>query len=1072
MVSVPGSRYHHLVMCIAGREVSGMAEGTRTRLSEDDSGSLETVLDRVEAGRAVLFVGAGMSMDSGTPSSNDLDRELREQFAPGLTRSSNLQETCDLLQTRRGIDRLDVDAWIRSRLDGLQPSSQHLVVPKFAWPAIYTTNFDQLIEKGYGAQPKRAQFLQVVHNPNEEFDITDSSAVTLFKINGCISRLQDPDVPLVLSGADFRRTEAGRRRVLKRLSDLQRANTWVFVGYSFRDGIITNLLNDLKDTLGEHLLRWSYAVMPGVDEFERDYLRGFKVNAIRLPAAEFFERLDERRNWFSPPTRIEASTGEPLGGFAQDPEFAAVDRQFEVVGLRHFGDSSPTSFYRGNTPTWADLESSLDVRREQADELDAAVRSLLHRAQTAEAGRTSVVVVTGSAGTGKSTMLRRLAYDLYASADVTLLVAREGVQWEARHVAHVSKVLGRPVLVLIDSGEVDFQRLRSFYRALDDRDVPAVVVVGARVGSWTTAERRWGEFAADSRIEINERFTKDEVQSLLNKLAAHGFITISAVTDTAYWLRRANAAERLILVVLLELVQDGRFEEIVLSEYQGLDDRLAEEAYRSVALVHEFGVPLRRELLRRILACDWNEFVERVVRGAATKVVIEDYETDTGRAFYRTKHALIANIIRKSTVEDPVGAFKHVFANVDAAERYDVSTVHAIVKSDTLADVLPEHAERRCIFEAAVEALPRDVVVRHQMGINEMDGGHLEEARRIFETCLNLEPNNFAVMHSFGLLEWERARRVREGPLKELLYDEALKRFRHVIEIDRHSEYGYHSAAALFLHRSRDASKQAKKLLYAGSALEMVELGLSETDSQEAGRLHDIKGEILEVIGELGAARREYEENIERGTGTAFTYFLLGRLELEGGDEGAALELIERGLEKFEEDPRLHALKAQVALRSDTSRGELIRVLGPAVRLNPTRLSLAFPYAVALYKTGNTREAARQFERTRRLSEGIFGRGKVRSRIEDSSGNPIVFEGRIERTGRSNFLRAVRDDNRDAVYFNLERALGAGLKHSSCVSFEIGFSYLGPIALNLKPLGTSVAGANGQRPTGSRRTSG
>jgi len=71
-----------------------------------------------------------------------------------------------------------------------------------------------------------------------------------------------------------------RRVMLKRLADLQRANTWLFVGYSFRDDIITDLLYEMKETLGEHLLRWSYALLPSATDYDRDYLRQFKVTPI------------------------------------------------------------------------------------------------------------------------------------------------------------------------------------------------------------------------------------------------------------------------------------------------------------------------------------------------------------------------------------------------------------------------------------------------------------------------------------------------------------------------------------------------------------------------------------------------------------------------------------------------------------------------------------------------------------------------------------------------------------------------------------------------------------------------
>ena len=993
-----------------------------------------------------------MSMSSGAPSAARLAENLCNHFAKGLDPNPGLKYVADLLQSRSGIDRLDVDAWIANQIDVLQPSPEHLIAPRFAWPAIFTTNYDQLIEKGYGNQPSRAQRLQVIRNVTEEYDINDAGVTNLFKMHGCISRLQDPNAPLVLSGSDFRRTLPARRIMLKRLADLQRAYTWLFVGYSFRDDVIIELLQELKEAIGEHQLRWSYAILPHVTDYDRDYLRQFKVKAISLKSGPFFDLLDQRTNRFAPPSLTASIASTPLDVLAKSADFPALDSQFELVGIRPLASAAPESFYRGDSPSWADLDAGLDIRREQADELDQRARELLEQGRKAEHRRTTALVLTGSAGTGKSTVLRRLAYDLYGSMDIALLIAREGAQWEARQIINAAKALNRPLVVLVDAAEIDYQRLRSFYRNLVNHDVHVLVLIGARAGAWVTVQRRWGAFIADFSAELMESFTDDEVQALLDKLAAHKLIEVNAITDTHYWMDRARAAKRLILVVLLELIQDGRFEEIVLSEYQGLEDGLAEAAYRAVAVVHELGIPIRRELLRRMLDCDWDQFIARVIQGTASKVVIEDFETITGRGFYRTKHPLLASIVRKNTVPEPLAVFRHLMSNVDPAERDDATLVRTILKSDELSEVLPEYIDRRSLFETAVEMLPQDVVVRHQMGINDMEASHLEAARKVFETCLSLSPANAAVIHSFGMLETERAKRTAPGPLREMLYGKAIEHFQKVIDLDQHSQYGYHSGAALYLNRSREEASPAQKMQYAGNALEMVELGLTEMDAHEVGRLHDLKGQILQALGQLGAARDEYMQNIQQGIATAFTYVLLARLDLEGGSEETANALVNQGLKNFPDDAHLLAFRAELLLQAGPSRGDLVRTFAPAVRANPKRLSLRFPYAVALYELGHTRDAEREFRRTRGLSEGIFARGRVKRIFQDSTGKPLIFEGILERTtGQGGFLRIRRSDNQDSIYFNLERAMGAGLKSGSHVTFEIGFSYLGTIAINLKP---------------------
>lgn len=197
------------------------------------------------------------------------------------------------------------------------------------------------------------------------------------------------------------------------------------------------------------------------------------------------------------------------------------------------------------------------------------------------------------------------------------------------------------------------------------------------------------------------------------------------------------------------------------------------------------------------------------------------------------------------------------FATRSSGSAAVVAMVHAIVRSDHLDEVLEEHVDQRQLFQTAIAILPEDVVVRHHMGINEMRHGHIEEARRILERCLDLSPNNAAVTHSFGLFAWERAKQAAPGPLKELLFEKSLTHFRRVADTDLHSESGYHSIAALFLNRARYEDLTAdKKFAFAASALDAVRTDAAEIDKQVADRLHDIKGQVFELLVHLAVWHR------------------------------------------------------------------------------------------------------------------------------------------------------------------------------------------------------------------------
>ncbi len=108
------------------------------------SPNLSALVSQIDPRRTVLLLGAGASRSSGAPLAIDLCRHLEKALAGGQRISDELAELAAILEHRHGRRAL-ADAVV-SALSGLNPDGGVSALAEYHWKAIFTTNFDRLIE--------------------------------------------------------------------------------------------------------------------------------------------------------------------------------------------------------------------------------------------------------------------------------------------------------------------------------------------------------------------------------------------------------------------------------------------------------------------------------------------------------------------------------------------------------------------------------------------------------------------------------------------------------------------------------------------------------------------------------------------------------------------------------------------------------------------------------------------------------------------------------------------------------------------------------------------------------------
>lgn len=202
---------------------------------------LDDLIEAIRQRRAILFVGAGVSMNVGLPSWRSLIEHMGEElgydpetFAGSEATHFTLAEFYRLRQGSIGPLRSWMDRTWTIPEDKLRASRVHELIVQLDFPIIYTTNFDRNLEHSFQIRGK--PFVKVA-NAKDMARIEDG-VTQIIKFHGDF----DDDQSLVLAESDyFERLSFDSPLDMKFRADAL-GKTILFVGYSLSDLNIRLLL--------------------------------------------------------------------------------------------------------------------------------------------------------------------------------------------------------------------------------------------------------------------------------------------------------------------------------------------------------------------------------------------------------------------------------------------------------------------------------------------------------------------------------------------------------------------------------------------------------------------------------------------------------------------------------------------------------------------------------------------------------------------------------------------------------------------------------------------------------------
>ena len=221
--------------------------------------------EELAKGKLVVFVGAGVSKNSGLPDWKELIKDYAEYR--GIKEFSSKQFLTIPEEVFERYGSLKYYEIAEKRFSGKYfPNSIHIILKKMNLTYIITTNYDTLIED-------EIKNLQVV-SKDEDLPYTNSNRM-LIKMHGDFKNKN-----IVLKKSDYDNYEKKFPLISTLVKGLFTTNTILFIGYSYNDVNVQQIMNWIKEILKEETRKAFLVEFTKEDDKEEE--NSEQINRISL----------------------------------------------------------------------------------------------------------------------------------------------------------------------------------------------------------------------------------------------------------------------------------------------------------------------------------------------------------------------------------------------------------------------------------------------------------------------------------------------------------------------------------------------------------------------------------------------------------------------------------------------------------------------------------------------------------------------------------------------------------------------------------------------------------------------
>lgn len=713
--------------------------------------------ERMRRADAILFTGAGFSTGvrntAGTrmPLGTELRPHLWALSYPGeaFDEASKLPDLFSIAQARNPKGLRDL-LLLRLAVDASSIPDYYAGLFSLPWLRAYTLNVDDLptaIARQHTLR-RRILPLSAITWGERGLPAREARVLEVVHLNG---QLADAPDGVTFSPTQYAERLAGQEPLYAQCAVDVLTRPVVYIGTPLDETPLWQHIEMRRrgPRTRREFRRESFLISPTLDRARAEVLdREFHVTHIPMGVEDFSKELltataavvEEGYTVIAAAIDIARESNEPP--LAQDLSAAA--------------EAGSPDYLLGRAPDWGDVRDGFAAPRNCDLELETLAKAQLQPRDEPP----GTILVSGTAGSGKSTMVMRLALALTA-AGAKVAWVDNSVDISPLNLRRWAATIDEPTVLIID----DVDRYGPGGPALAAEMVrgPKPLLLVATIRSGRGADRfadRYVALGAPFRQFDMPDLTNGDIQALIDLLDAKNRLGVLKGRDRQGQFNAfKDVARRQILVAMLEATSGKRFEEVIESELLELDNDTRDlYAIAAVASGLRFGLT-RDEML---LAVD--------DRSAATLASIDALQrrrliVADPAGTLRVRHRVIAEVLTRVLARDGQLADVIVGLAVAAASKVSPTTkpthrtyrrIRALMNHDWLTSTIGVPAARK-VYEALEGLMQWDHHYWLQRGSYELEHGEFQYAENFLNQAFGLAPTDPLVKTEYAYMTLRRA---------------------------------------------------------------------------------------------------------------------------------------------------------------------------------------------------------------------------------------------------------------------------------------------------------------------------